>query len=92
VQRLHGIAGVRIAEAWALPAILREAIARHHDPKSGAYSQIGHAIAVAERLAAHYGCGCTDESTGDGLAIVHELGLDPAALLIRADADFKAAA
>jgi putative nucleotidyltransferase with HDIG domain len=92
VQRLHGIAGVRIAEAWALPAVIREAIARHHDPKAGEYSQIGHAIAVAARLSAHYGCGCTMESANDGLAIVYELGLDPAALLVRADADFRAAA
>jgi len=96
VQRLHGLAGARLAEAWALPAIIREAIARHHDPKNGEYSQIGHAIAVAERLATHYGCGCTDygtgEDTGDGLAIVYELGLDPAELLVRADADFAAAA
>ncbi len=92
VQRLHGQVGVRLAKAWALPAIIKEAIARHHDYKEGDYSQIGHAIAVADRLAAHFNRGCDEESSTNGLAVVHELGLDPRELLVRADAAFSAAA
>jgi putative nucleotidyltransferase with HDIG domain len=91
VQRMHGIVGTRLAEAWALPAIIRESISRHHDYKTGEYSQIGHAIAVADRLASACGRGCTDDGAADGLAIVHELGLDPAQLLSRADAELAAA-
>lgn len=92
IHRLHGVVGVKLAEAWALPAIIREAIGRHHDHATGEYSQIGHAIAVADRLAAHFGRGCESLAGTDGLAVVHELGLDPADLLVRADAMFAAAA
>jgi putative nucleotidyltransferase with HDIG domain len=92
VHKLHGQVGARLARAWALPAIIREAIVRHHDYKDGEYSQIGHAIAVADRLASHFARGCDDDIATDGLAVVHELGLDPRELLVRADAEFAAAA
>jgi len=92
IERLHGQAGQRLATAWSLPAIIREAIARHHDYRTGTYSQIGHAVAVADRLAAHFGHGCRDRLPPDGLAVVHELGLDPAELLVRGDALFAQAA
>lgn len=92
VDRLHTQAGVRLATAWSLPSIIREAIARHHDYRAGAYSQIGHTVAVADRLAAHFGRGCQERLAPDGLAVVHELGLDPAELLVRGDALFAQAA
>lgn len=57
---VHTTLGARIGAKWNLPAEAIEAIRRHHrfrDWEPGAYSQIGHVVAVANSVAHHLGVG-----------------------------------
>lgn len=83
---LHTVVGSRLARNWALPPLVIEAIRRHHRYRDfgktdGSYSQIGHAVAAADRLAQHFGAGrpvARIDVKKD--AIFFELGLDVATL------------
>jgi putative nucleotidyltransferase with HDIG domain len=81
LDRLHPDVGARLAEAWNLPPLAREAIHRHHVYRDweqpGDYSQMGHVVAVADRVAHH--C-AEDQKAGDdprAEAAAYELGLSP---------------
>ena len=56
---LHCQLGYYMASSWGLPGIVQEACLRHHDFYFNAvgkpYSQIGHIVACAERLAHTFG-------------------------------------
>jgi HD-like signal output (HDOD) protein len=80
---LHGPLGAFMAQSWNLPIVVEEAATRHHDFFFNAvgrpYSQIGHIVACAERLACNYGldfgeplAGCCDRNAdiGDDPAMV----------------------
>ena len=67
--------------------VVREAARRHHlfrnYDQRGGYSQIGHTIAAAERLAQHAGMGeqaVASALDDHGLMLLFELGLDHAAV------------
>ena len=82
VHDLHTAVGARVAKAWKLPALVVEAIARHHRYRSDErreYSQIGNVIAVADLVAGHLGAH-TDPRPVDLSrdAAPFELGLAPA--------------
>ena len=59
-DRIHSPIGAHVATVWKLPALVAEACRQHHryrDPKTGKYSQMGNIVAVADRIAEHYGAG-----------------------------------
>lgn len=84
-QLVHPVLGARICEKWNLPPLALEAIRRHHrhrDWAAGAYSQIGHIVAVADCVAEHLGLGCAARPlTREELDQIQELGIDPANLV-----------
>lgn len=60
IDRLHSFFGAHLAATWSLPKLVAEACRRHHayhESEKRPYSQIGNAIAVADRLANHQGAG-----------------------------------
>lgn len=59
VDRLHASFGAHLASVWSLPKLVIEACRRHHvyRDEGRAYSQIGNAVAVADRLSYHHGLG-----------------------------------
>ncbi len=81
VHRLHTVVGARIAQAWKLPGLVVEAIARHHDHRPGArgdYSQIGHVVAVADLVSADLGAHTEPRPFDPSRdAAPFELGLSP---------------
>jgi putative nucleotidyltransferase with HDIG domain len=83
----HTTLGAHMVTKWKLPALAVEAVRRHHKysgfgPEADGYSQIGHAVGVADRLAAHLGAGRPARPLDDGdLQAIYALGLDPATLL-----------
>lgn len=86
---VHTVLGARMATKWNLPALVVEAIRRHHRYRGftpeGGYSQVGHAVNVADRLALALGVGRPPKAMDDGdRAVVFELGLDPDDMLGRA--------
>ncbi len=82
----HAHLGARMAAKWNLPALVVEGIRRHHGyrdfgPDSG-YSQVGHAVSVADRFAIALGLGRAPQPLGPvECAMIFELGLDPDTLL-----------
>lgn len=91
LESAHAAVGAHLVVAWKLPALAVEAVRRHHvyagfGPNGDGYSQIGHAVNVADRVAAHLGAGRPARALGDDdLAAMHALGIDPTALLGAAD-------
>lgn len=60
VDRLHPHFGAHLAQEWGLPKLVIEACRRHHgyiESEKRHYSQIGNAIAVADRIAILRGFG-----------------------------------
>ncbi len=95
---VHTTLGAQMASKWKLPALAVEAIRWHHryagfGEKGDGYSQIGHAIAVADRLAAHLGAGRPARPLDhEDLRVIYELGLDPVVLVERATTTIARAA
>lgn len=96
IDLIHPHVGRVVCERWKLPGVVREAARRHHryrdfDKKDG-YSQIGHVLFTAERLAEHVGLGHGDypKPLDDaGMMALFELGLDQATvddMIARAEA------
>jgi putative nucleotidyltransferase with HDIG domain len=83
---VHAAVGERLAQAWKLPALVAESARRHHKYRDydgeGAYSQMGHVIAAADRLALHHGHGrrAWPIDPDKGEAVFFELGLEPSRL------------
>lgn len=81
----HTTLGARMGAKWKLPELALEAARRHHryaDWEPGAYSQIGHVVAVADLVADHLGVGTSPrELTEVELERTAALGLDPQNLI-----------
>ncbi len=83
----HTGLGSLMAIQWKLPALAVEAARRHHryrgfGPSGDGYSQIGHVISVADRLACHLGVGRPPRELVEGdLQAIYELGCAPERLL-----------
>lgn len=60
-QHIHAYFGAHLAASWGLPKLVLEACRRHHVYRNWGgkenYSQIGNVVAVADRLAIHFGIG-----------------------------------
>lgn len=90
----HTAAGARMAMAWKLPAVVVEAVRRHHRhagfaPDGGGYSEIGHVIAAADRVVTQLGIGGDAQALdADTVRVVTELGADPDNVLAVARAAF----
>lgn len=86
VDRLHPQFGAHLASHWSLPKLVVEACRRHHayrDTGARPYSQIGNAIAVADRLAWHQGAGRPQRTLGSEMdRSFYDLGLTPADLRV----------
>lgn len=82
---VHTTLGARMGAKWKLPDIVVEAIRRHHryrDWEPGAYSQIGHVVAVADAVAEDLGVGTAARAlTQAELAAIGELGVEPGNLV-----------
>jgi len=75
VRQLHAPLGAHLAMVWSLPKLVVEACRRHHayrETSTRPYSQLGHAIAVADRFVRHRGSPVWAD------ACVYDLGLDSA--------------
>ncbi|MBK6917384.1 MAG: HDOD domain-containing protein [Deltaproteobacteria bacterium] len=87
---VHTTLGARMAAGWKLHPQVIEGIRRHHryrDYEPGAYSQIGHVIAVADIIVHHLGLGGTPHPlTDEQHAEIAALGLDPAQVIAVAGA------
>lgn len=92
VQLVHTTLGARLCKQWKLSELVRDGVRRHHryrDWNAGAYSQIGHVVAVADSVAEHLGLGCSPRPlTSDEIAAIQRLGIDPANLIEVAQAAF----
>lgn len=89
---LHPNVGRLVCKKWGLPDLVTDGARYHHEYRGeGHYSQIGHIVACAERLAAHAGLGDTpspDPTDVRQEAMLYELGLgaeDIEALVARAE-------
>lgn len=92
---VHPNLGAHMAARWKLPALVIEGVRRHHRYRDfdgeGAYSQIGHVLAVSNMLAHRLGIGRPAMPESDAtLALVYELGLDPGTSLALAEAAVRA--
>jgi len=83
IELIHPHVGRVVCERWGMPGLVREAARRHHlfrnYDRCGGYSQIGHTVAAAERLAQHVGLGDTPTASDlddHGMMLLFELGLD----------------
>lgn len=89
---VHTTLGARMATKWKLPEEIIEGIRRHHrfrDWEPGAYSKSGHVIAAADAVADHLGVGVAPKALGEReLALITELGVDPANLIAVAQQAF----
>jgi HD-like signal output (HDOD) protein len=87
LELVHSRLGAAMIANWKLPALAAEAGRRHHDYRGAAddrdgYSQIGHAVAVADRVACHLGIGRPARALDDGdREVICSLGIDPVHLL-----------
>ncbi|TPV97287.1 MAG: HDOD domain-containing protein [Myxococcales bacterium FL481] len=87
VEMTHPHVGAAVIDHWRLPALVKEAVRRHHkyrdfDDGTG-YAQVGHAVAAAERVAAHVGLADDDRPqpiSEAGDQVLGELGLHGDAL------------
>jgi putative nucleotidyltransferase with HDIG domain len=74
----HAAVGAAIAVEWQFPDVVRDAIARHHDPHLGTSNPVLDAVVIANLVAKNIGMGLGAE--GFNLAVdsecVRRLGLD----------------
>lgn len=87
IELIHPHVGRLVCERWGMPGVVSEAVRRHHlfqnYDQRGGYSQIGHTVAAAERLAQHVGMGeqaVASAMDEQGMVVLSQLGLDHAAV------------
>jgi putative nucleotidyltransferase with HDIG domain len=74
----HAAVGAAIAVEWSFPAVVTDAIARHHDPDLGASSPVLDAVVIANMVAKNIGAGLGAEGFNLSVdrACLGRLGID----------------
>ncbi len=85
----HAALGSLMATKWSLPGPVIEGIRRHHRYRDfaadGGYSQIGHVVAVADKVAIALGLGRPEAPLSEtDRAVIQEIGVQPDTLLLTA--------